>query len=380
MRKIFPSLIPLFSIAIACGPAFLGCAAIQGSTETVEHEISVLEPGRKPVVLVSPIDTLVTEEDISHLSKALAPLIRRDLFCVQDINVVPTADTSVRMKTYFLKKSGLRKQALSHGADIITVGVLRENESESTITIEFTVYDVKNDKTLLRTKIEDKMSRAFRMEKELVNQLIEALGIIPSTVEQERIASNAPKKVQAAIAYGRGLKEMQRERYAEALIALEEAGDFDDSFAVATVAKAKVFEMFNAPAKATKTLEEAVAVDKYYAEAWYLLNIHMVTYQKKNELAMDYCYQALEVAPRFGKARLSLGARLYGIGDIEGAIEQTKMAAELLPVDAMPRYSLGIFYRDSGKPDEARMWFKEALRRNPGFERARVELMNLPKK
>jgi tetratricopeptide (TPR) repeat protein len=364
---------------MASGSTFLGCAVFRDSTETVEHEISVLEPGRKPVVLVSPIDTLVTEEDIAHLSKALAPLIRRDLFCVQDINVVPTADTNTRTRTYFLKKSGLRKQALSHGADIITIGVLRENEAESTITIEFTAYDVKNNKAILRTKIEDKMSRVFRMEKELVKQLLEALGIIPSVEEQERIASNSPSKVQAAIAYGRGIKEMQREKYAEALIALEEAGDFDDSFAVATVARAKVFEMLNAPAKATKTLEEAVAVDKYYAEAWYLMNIHMVTHQKKNDLAMDYCYQALEVAPRFGKARLSLGARLYSIGDIEGAIEQTKMAAELLPVDALPRYSLGIIYRDSGNFDEARMWFEEALLRNPGSERTRVELMNLPK-
>jgi tetratricopeptide (TPR) repeat protein len=282
------------------------------------------------------------------------------------------------MKTYFLKKSGLTKQALSHGADIITVGILRENESK--ISIEFTVYDILKGETILKTKVEDKMSRVFRLEKEIVNQLVEALGVTLTEEEQERIASNAPSKVDAAIAYGRGLKELQRNKYAEALIALEEAEDLDESLAIAAVARAKVFETFNAPTKATKTLEHAVAIDKFYAEAWYLLNIHMVTYQKQYDLAMDYCYQALEVAPRFGKARLSLGARLYGIGDLEGAIEQTKMAAELLPVEAMPRYSLGVFYRDLGDTAEARKWFEEALQRNPGFERARVNLMNLPKK
>jgi Tfp pilus assembly protein PilF len=380
MRKIFRPTILLLSTAIACGLIAVGCAMLQDSPETVEHEMSALEPGRKPIVLVSPIDTLVTEEDIAHLSKAIAPLIRRDLFCVQDISVVPTADTSASMKTYFLKKTGLRKQALSHGADIITVGILKENESESTITIEFTVYDVLNDKTILRTKVEDRMSRAFRLEKEIINQFIEALGMTLSEEERERIASNAPSEVDAAIAYGRGLKELQRDKYADALIALEEAGDFDGSLAIVDMARAKVFEKFNAPAKATQTLEQAVAVDKYYAEAWYLLNIHMVTYQKNNDLAMDYCYQALEVAPRFGKAHLSLGARLYSIGDLKGAIEETKTAAELLPVDAMPRYSLGIFYRDLGDPVEAEKWFKEALRRNPGFERARIEIRNLPKK
>jgi tetratricopeptide (TPR) repeat protein len=303
--------------------------------------MSVLEIGRKPIILVSPIDTLVTDEGVANLSKGLAPLIRRDLFCVKDLSIVPSFDINAPVRTYFLKRKGLRKQALSHGADIITMGIVRQNEAESTITVEFTAYDVKNDKTILKTKIEDKMSRAFLIEKEIVNQFLEALGIVPSPEEQERIASHSPTEVEAAIAYGRGLKEMERERYPEALIALEESSDFDDAFALALVAKSKVFEQFNSPAKA---------------------------------------YQALEVAPRFGKAHLSLGVRLYGVGNRDGAIEHMKMAAELLPVDPMPRFSLGIVYRDSGKPKEARKWFEEALLRNPGLERARVEIMNLPKK
>jgi tetratricopeptide (TPR) repeat protein len=327
-------------------------------------------------VLINPIDTLITEEETSQISLALAPLIRRDLFCVKDISVVPTADTSTHTKTYFLKRSGLVKQALAHGADIVTVGILRQDDSK--ITIEFTAYDILYNKTILKTTLEDKTSRALRMEREIVYQLVEALGITLSEEERERITSNTPKDIDAVIAYGRGLKEMQREKYAEALIALEEAGEMDESLAIADMARAKVFEKFNAPEKATKTLEQAVATDKYYAEAWYLLNIYMVMYQKKNDLAMDYCYQALEVAPRFGKAHLSLGARFYANGDLKGAIEETKIAAELLPVDSIPRYSLGVFYRDLGDYAEARKWFEEALLRNPGFERARVELKNLP--
>jgi hypothetical protein len=71
------------------------------STES-QDETSIINSGPAPIVLIGPVDTLITDSDISNLSFAMAPLIRRDLFCVQGISVVPTADTNVPIKAYFL--------------------------------------------------------------------------------------------------------------------------------------------------------------------------------------------------------------------------------------------------------------------------------------
>ncbi len=370
------SLIPIFLAALICGTSLSGCATTAG--ELAEVEVASIDLGRKPIILVCPIDTVVSEKEISHLSFALAPLIRRDLFCAQDLSVVPTVDTDIPMKAYFLNNTGLAKQAKIHGADIITVGILRGDSSK--LSLEFKAYDVLRGNILFKTTLEEKTSRTLRMQKELVNQFIASLGIALSEDERERLTSHAPDKADAAMQYGKGLKEIRRGNYTEALIALGEASVTDPSLALTHAASSKVFEQYNAPDKATRELESAVAIDKYYAEAWYRLNIRMAAYEKRDDLAMEYCYEALAVAPRFGKARLSLGARLYALGELEEAIEQTEMAAELLPAEAIPRYNLGIYYRDSGKLELARKWLKQALAINPGFELASIELMNLSEK
>ena len=377
IKRHWPLNLSLFAIA-ACFSLVCGCASSQSISYEPVEVAAPISVGPKPIVVVGPIDTLVTEEDISHLSYALAPLIRRDLFCVKDLSVIPAADTNIPPKAYYLKRTSLRRRAREHGADIITFGRLRENEASKKIILEFKAYDAREDRIVFETSIEDKMSRAYRMQKELVKQLIEGLGTCLSDEELERIEANAPRKVTAAIEFGRGQKEFMRENYMESLLAYQSAYTLDNMFALARAAESKVYNQFNAPDKVVRSLEEAIAVDKYNAEIWYKLNIYMSAYRGKDELAMQYCHQALEVAPRFGKARLSLGARLYALGDLDGAIEETKRAASLLKRDALPRYNLGVYYRDLGDIETARAWFKRALQVNPAFELTRTELMNLP--
>jgi tetratricopeptide (TPR) repeat protein len=345
------------------------------STES-QDETSIINSGPAPIVLIGPVDTLITDSDISNLSFAMAPLIRRDLFCVQGISVVPTADTNVPIKAYFLKKAGLARLAAAHGADIIAVGRLKGDAKK--LMLEFEAHDVRDNRIVFKTSIAGKASRIYKMEKELVRRFVAALGISLSPIELEMIEKNAPRKTAAAISYGQGLKHIEREKFTEALISFQDAGKDDEAFALGHAALAKVFTRFNAPDKALLSLERAVTVDKYYAEAWYDLNIHLSVRRKRDDLALAYCHQALAISPNFGKARLSLGARLYSTGNLEEAIEQTKLAADLLPTDTIARYNLGVYHRELGDTQEARLWFKHALRINPGFEPARVDLMNLP--
>jgi len=376
-RNRFSFLFSLLLIAAACGPALHGCASL-GQSDSAKNEAPALEPGREPIVLVCQIDTMVPDENVSHISYALAPLLRRDLFCVQEISVIPTTDTDAPMKAYFLNRNGLRKLAHAHGADVVTVGLLK-GDSEK-ITLEFEAFDVVGNRPVFKTTIEEKISALPKLQKKLTYGLIEGLGIALTKEEQERLAIGQPRKSAAIIAYGRGLKQARQENHAEALIAYRDASTSDSSFGAPYAAEAKVFQSMNAPLRALQSYETALAKDRYYAEAWYQLNIYTAQYKKRDDLAMDFCRQALEVAPRYGKAHLSLGTRLHDLGNLDGAIEETKTAAELLRVDPLPRYNLGVYYLESGDPEQARAWFERALKIDPGFELARIGLLNMPKK
>jgi len=316
-----------------------------------------------------------SEKETDSLNLILAPLIRRDLFCVKQLSVIPTEDTSTSGETFFLSENGLAKLGLRHGADMVIIGLLR-GDSEN-ISIEFQAYDIKARSFLLKTQVEGKPSKIFQLQRQLVYQLIESLGISLTKEEDQSIRSSRPKKAQAATEYGRGLKNEKNKIYTEALIAYQNALTEDKELAAPYAGEARMFSHFNAPLRALESYENAVGRDEFFAEAWYQLNLFTAYYKEQNDMAAEYCRKALEIAPRFGKARMSLGTRLFALGEVNQAIEETEKAVALLPADPQPRYNLGIYYLERNQPEEARTWFEQALKVDPGYERARIELRNL---
>ncbi len=365
----------LLAAAVFYGLMLQGCASTESARLLSDAAAPEGISAREPIVLVCPIDTVSTKGDISGLSHVLAPIIRRDLFCIQRISVIPTEGTNVPIKAFFLGNKGLRELARAHGADMVTVGYLHGGSEE--IAIDFAAYDVMNNAFILKTKIEGKASRIFKLEREVIFRFSEALQVDLSKRERDRLTSCSPKEFEAATKCGQGLIDERGQKYADALVAYEEAAKADKCFAIPYVAEARIFRKYDAPSRAMKLLEMAVERDEFFAEAWYQLSQYATHYDQKPDLAAEYCRRALEIAPRFGIARRSLGARLHALGDLDQAIEETKKAVALLPVDPLSRHNLGVCYRDNGKPEEARKWFQEALRLNPDFEAARVELEKL---
>jgi Tfp pilus assembly protein PilF/TolB-like protein len=376
MKNIYRLTLAFFVFAALTCPIMQGCASTERAPERAESGVTAPLPlDRQPIVLVCPINTVVPDEEIAYISHALAPLIRRDLFCVRQLGVIPTEDVQVPGSAFFLSAAGLEKLAQAHGADMVTVGLLRGDKSD--ISIDFRVYDATKGFFLLSTKIEGKRSHVLKMQRDIVYQFIEATGIRLSDEDEDKIKFCTPKKPSAITLFGRGLQEEKTGRYTEALVTLGDALDGDKRLAVPYAAEARVFKEYGAPLRSVTSLEMALGRDKYYAEAWYELNMYVSKYKGDNETAIKCCEQAIEIAPRFGKARLSLGVRLYNRGDTAGAIEETRKAVDLLPGDPLPRYNIGFYYIEAGKPDEARPWLEQALKIDPGFKPAQEELQRL---
>jgi hypothetical protein len=361
--------------AIFVGLIFASCASTESVSELPKPGEQPAYPAREPIVLVCQIDAMSSDQGIGVLSRSLAPLIRRDLFCVKQISVIPSGSIDIPLKPYFLTEPGLKKLGTVYGADMITVGLL-SGTSES-ISLDFKIYDTRKNHTLLNTKVEGKPSKFFDLQRRLTYEFIDAVGVDLSKEERTRIEYCSPKKLKAAICYGDGLNCEQTKKNNEALMSYSDALHADKSIATPYMDEARVFRRFNAPTKSMQSLESAVIRDKYFAEAWHQLSIHVARYTKDNDLAKKYCEQALEIAPRFGNARLSLGTILYALGDLPGAIEEMKIAVELMKVSPLPRFDLGVFYAESGKPEEAKYWFEQALKVDPDFERASLELQKL---
>jgi len=375
MKRSFGSISCLLFMLTLCGLLIQGCVSSGTPQAASKSDVHPALASREPILLVCPVNSMISEKETGSLSRILAPLIRRDLFCVQSLSVIPTEDTAIPGKAFFMTESGLVKVTRHHGADMVIVGMLRGDTEK--ISIELKAYDLKGGYFVLNTTVEGKPSKIFKLQRQLVYEFIDALGIRLSKEEADRIKASSPRKAKAASEYARGLRNEQNKMYTEAIIAYQNATTDDKYIAVPYAGEARIFAIFNAPLRAVESYENAVVRDESFAEAWYQLNLYAAHYKKQDDLAAKYCRKALEIAPRFGKAHMSLGTRLFDLGDVDQAIEETEKAVPLLPADPQSRYNLGIYYLNRNKPEEARTWFEQALRVDPGYELARTELQKL---
>jgi Tfp pilus assembly protein PilF len=349
-----------------------GCA----SSKKVSTPTAVSPPViSNPVVLVCDIDSLTDDPDTIGLSLAVSSLFRRDMFCVKELSIVPSEDVHVSLKPFFLKEEGLKRLGRSHGADVVVVGFLEKPPDTS--TVQLAAYDVTNHRFLFKTTVSGKSSAIFNLEKQLVEQLCAALNVQIDKDEHKRIYAQMPSSYSAFINYGKGLVYENKEKFTEALIAFQKATTNKESVALVFAAEAQTYEHLNAPLKAMHCYQKAVEHDPSLAEVWYRLNLYAVQFRKDDRKALEYCRNALEVAPRFGKARLSLGTRLHDLGHLSEAIAETRVAAEILRTDPIPFYNLGLYYLEAGDRESARTSFERSLQLDQDFERAKTELQKL---
>lgn len=85
--------------------------------------------------------------------------------------------------------------------------------------------------------------------------------------------------------------------------------------------------------------------------------------------------RALTVNPRYMAALVNLGNGHAALGQSEAARKSFEMAAAVEPGSPLPHYSLGVLADEMGTPREAIRHYETALRLDPGFEDAVVNLV-----
>ena len=111
-----------------------------------------------------------------------------------------------------------------------------------------------------------------------------------------------------------------------------------------------------------RELEQQVAEQKAEIEQLRLT-------QQKTDEKRQACNEAFNAFER---------AQALAVGDSQEAIRLYRDGLSLCPDDDVARYELGRLLARTGRSEEARREFTEALRVNPNFEAAKRELQSLP--
>ena len=118
------------------------------------------------------------------------------------------------------------------------------------------------------------------------------------------------------------------------------------------------------PDAAAKICKQALTVAPDNVDLLTLQGVSLLECRRPRE-ALEPLLRAVDLAPRFARARENLGQALLQTGRLDEAVEQLQSAAELDPSSASTRMKLGHALAALGSGEEADTIFEEAFRLAP---------------
>jgi len=120
------------------------------------------------------------------------------------------------------------------------------------------------------------------------------------------------------------------------------------------------------PNEAVKHFDRALQINPKYHKARNNKGVMLFTLGRFEEAAV--CFnKILELKPDFQEAHSNLGMALYKLDSIDEAIEHWKQAVQLNPTDERLYFNLGSAFTKKNQFDEATNYFNKALRMKPNW-------------
>lgn len=200
----------------------------------MDAELVERAPTSDDIVAVFPLNYQAGEERYAALGRGLAEMVTVDLANVQSLRVVERVRLQAILDELQLGQSGAVDPASAPqvgrllGAGRVVGGgysVLGRRDLHVGAAIART-----GSGTAGQVTSEGDLNDLFDVEKRLVFELIEALGVRLSPQEQEAIESVPTRNLQAFLAFSRGLEHEDAGRYGAAASSFQQAARLDPAF------------------------------------------------------------------------------------------------------------------------------------------------------
>jgi tetratricopeptide (TPR) repeat protein len=285
------------------------------------------------------------------------------------------------------------------------------------VRINVQLIDAKTDEHLWADIYDRQLTATniFQIQSEIATAIADALQASLLPIEQKRLETIPTENLAALEAYFLGKQALARRTgvaLVEAINFFKKAIELDPGFVLAYVGHADsyILQVDNGNLTPKKALElavplidKALELDDQTGEAYASLALS-ATYLKDYDTANAAYQRALEIDPNYVSThhwysnflrdyghydagmkqikdairldplsavlQVNLGTVLFELGRPEEALAQFRKTIEMDVDFPLPYWCIaGIYWTYSGQLDEALIWFKEALERNPGHAR-----------
>jgi tetratricopeptide (TPR) repeat protein len=170
----------------------------------------------------------------------------------------------------------------------------------------------------------------------------------------------AASKLKNAIAYE------STGKYESALMSLEEALAIQPSYIDAWIIKGVIYGKLGKCSQAIKCYDTIIGIDPNFADA-YRLKAAIFTTLIQDEKAVECFAKAVELDPNNLEYRLSLAIALQRLKKYEDALKCYEEAKDQRPTDARIDYYIGLMWGNLADYQKALASFEQALRLKPDF-------------
>ena len=323
-------------------------------------EISVAEFSGPPTIAVLPFSNLSGDAAQDYFSDGITQDVIAALGRFSNLSVLASSATT-KFKGGNTDPDELRKRL---GARYVVVGSVRRDGDRVRVTADLT--DTAKNLHLWSRQLDRELTDIFTIQDEITHDIVGALAIKLSRIEQERSFAKQTERLDAYDYFLRGRAILAVGTRAENLKAralLEKAIAIDTQYATAIVWLGQTYlnEVLSGWTEFTDTAldraeefgHQALTMSPELAEGYQLLAIIELV-RGKYDGAIAEARHAVEINPSDAYAHATLGAALMWIGDADGAIAAVERAKVLDPTLQWDYVSpLGFAYYLAGRYENA---------------------------
>lgn len=194
-------------------------------------------PGSPRVVAVMPLRFVGSDSTLAPLGRGLAELITTDLSRSSQLTVVERARLQALLDEMQLQQSGATDAATNvRAGKIIQAGRIVSGQimqNERRLRVDAAIVNTTTSQAAGGAANENTLEQLLEIEKTIVLQLFDSLGVRLTTAERNAIEQRPTRSMQAFLAYSQGLQLEDQGRFADAASRYQEASRIDPAFSAA---------------------------------------------------------------------------------------------------------------------------------------------------
>lgn len=202
-----------------------------------EQQLST-QMGSPRTVAVMPLRFVGADSTLQPLGRGLAELITTDLSRSSQLTVVERARIQALLDEIALQRSGQTDTTTNVRAGrIIQAGRIVSGQivqNEQRLRVDAAIVNTTTSRVGGGAASENALEQLFEIEKSIVLQLFDSLGVTLTTAERNAIEQRPTRSMQAFLAYSQGLQLEDQGRFGEAAGRYQEAVRIDPAFSQAS--------------------------------------------------------------------------------------------------------------------------------------------------